>query len=346
MNPETKTGAGRMILASLLAIVLALFAPIIILTELMSLQMVILLPSIGVMLLYRWAGKAPAVLSGMLQLVFTARLLGSTFMWMAFLTMLLPLLILIRYDKAPFFTRMKASVAAFCFGTVAAVVVLYSTYGGNTIERVLLLLPEALQTIPAEALQMPIDTLTVALGREVTVESFHILFEDMIRSLIPYYQMNLPGLLFSGAIVSAVLSAALGSYVNVRRGNAPRGTHVALRDWYLPASVTGGMLTMFIASYAIYLLGMQQGQTLYVTVYSIAVTVFTIQAMASFARRLHETKLRPGVQAAILIIIALMCLLGGSLYTAIYGFASAIMGRRGSLRQKMEERRNRNDHSD
>ena len=335
-----------MILGSLLAVALALFAPIIILTELMSLQMVILLPSIGVMLLYRWAGKAPAILSGMLQLVFTARLLGSTFMWMAFLAMLLPILVLIRYDKAPFFTRMKASVAAFCFGTVAAVSVLYWAYGGNTIERVLLLLPGALETIPAEALQLPISTLSSALGREVTAESFYVLFEDMIRSLVPYYQMNLPGLLFSGSIVTAVLTAALGSYVNIRRGNAPRGTHVALRDWYLPASVTSGMLTMFIASYAIYLLGMQQGQTLYVTVYSIAVTVFSIQAMASFARRLHETRIRPGIRAAILIIIALMCLLGGSLYAAIYGFASAVMGRRGSLRLKMDQRKKHNDHSD
>lgn len=345
MNPETKTGAGRIVLGSLLAIVLALFAPIIILTELMSLQMVVLVPAIGMMLLYRWAGKVPAVLSAMLQMVFTVQLLGNTFMWMAFLSMILPVLVLIRFDKTSFFTRMKASVAAFCFGTVAAVVALYTVYGGNTIERVLLLLPEALKTIPAEALQIPMNTLAVALGREVTVESFYILFDDMIRNLIPYYQMNLPGLLFSGSIVSAVLSAALGSYISVRRGNAPQGSHVPLRDWYLPASTTGGVLTMAIASYALYLLGLQQGQTLYVTVYSIAITVFAIQAMASFARRLHETRIKPGVQAAILIFIAVVCLMGGSLYAALYGLASAILGRKGSLRQKMEERQNHNKNN-
>ena len=345
MNLENKTaGAGKWIAGCLLGILLAAVSPIAILTELMSLLVVVQLPAIGMMLLYRWVGVGPAALSAVLQMAFTARLFGSTFMWMSFLSSILPLIILLRVAQKPFFTQMQVSIAAFGGGTVASVVALYSAYGGNMVQRFMEQLPQAMRTLPAEALQAPMETLSAALGREFTLESFYALFDDAIVRLIPYYQMELPGLLFSGALITAVFCAAIGAWMHVRRNGAPQACFVSLRDWYLPASTTGGLLTMGIASYVIYAMGMQQGQTLYTAVYSIVLTAFTIQALASMARYLQEGKLRPGVQRAILIVVGCLCLMGGSLYFAIYGLASALFGRKGALRQKITEHQEKNNH--
>ena len=337
MNQETKPkGAGRLIGACVLAIVLAGLSPIIILSELLSLLVVISVPAVCTMALYRWAGKAPAMLSCALQLVFTAQMLGGTFMWMSFCTSILPLFLLVRCDDKPFFTRMKVAVGAFCAGVVAAVAILYSTYGGNMIERVLQLLPQAMRSVPAEALQMPMETLSAALGSEMTVEGFYTLFDNMITSLIPYYQLNLPGLLFSGAIITAVLCAAIGSRMRLLIGAAAAGSHVPLREWFLPASTSSGVLTMVVAGYITYAAGMETGHTLYTTVYSIAVTVFCIQGLASIARRLYGGKMKAGGQAAMLIGFAVLALLGASVYLALYGFASALFGQKGAVRIHME----------
>lgn len=346
LKQENKSrGAGRFIAGSLLGILLALLTPVILITQLMSLMTVVLVPAIGVMLLYRWAGKGPALLSVMLQLVFTARLMGSVFMWTAFLTCVLPLAILLRFAQKPFFVQLKASIAAFGGGMVAAVAALYSAYGGNLIQRVLELLPQAMRTVPVEALQMPMQTLGASLGRELTVESFYQLFDTAIATLIPQYQINLPGLLLSGALATAVVCAGLGAWLHVRSGKVPDNCFVNLRYWFIPASTTSGLLTMAIASYAIYALGMQQGQTLYTTVYSIVTMTFCVQALASFARRTHEMKMRPGARTALLVAVAVLCAVGGSLYVALYGLASAIFGRRGALRAKIENK-NSDHHSD
>ena len=141
-----------------------------------------------------------------------------------------------------------------------------------------------------------------------------------------------------GAIVTAVLCTALGGYMRRRDDSARAGCYVPLRRWYLPASTTCGTLTMLAAAYIIYALGMQQGQTLYYTVYRIALTVFCIQAFASISRRLGRGAMRTGAQKAMLIGFAVLSLMGGALYLAIYGCASAVFGSRGALRPFIESK--------
>lgn len=314
------------------------------LSELLSLMVVISLPSIGLMLLYRWAGRTPALLSAVLQLLFDAMFLGSTFMWMAFLMTLFPLAVLIRNENRPFAVQMRASIAAFGAGVLAAIALLYMRFGGNMIERMLLTLPEAARSIPQETLALSLESVSAILGETVTPEGFYERFDNMIRQLIPYYQMNLPGLIFSGALVTAVLCVGVSGLMRHRRGQAQAGSYLPLREWALPASTTGGLLLIVALSYALDVFGMRDGATVFATVYAIAVTAFCVQALASVARRLHAMPMKHGVRVASVSALGALCLLGGADIIALYGCLSAIFGSRGALRQRMNG--STNDHSD
>ena len=348
MKLENKApGAGRLIFGCLLGVVLAVFAPVLVLTELFSLTMVVFFPAIALMLLYRWAGLVPALLSAMLQMSLTARMLGGAFVWMAFFTGLLPLILLVRCENKPFFTQMKVSIAAFGGGVVLSVMVIYLNYGGNMIERVLTELPRAMRQIPADMLAPAMENLGAALGRELAMEDFYKLFDDMVSTLIPVYQVNLPGLLFSGALVSAVLCTGLSSLMLKKQGRATEGAYLPLRRWALNASTTSGLLMMTAVSLIAYLAGMQQGQALFYTVYNIAAAAFCVQALSSMARHMYASRLKKGTQVFILIAISALCLMGASIYVALYGCTSAIMGRYGALRQRQEGYNSRNNnHSD
>ena len=315
-------------------------APMVMMTELLSLTVVLLLPSIGLMLIYHWAGKGPALLSAVLQLVFDAMFFGGAFMWAAFFMTLVPVAVLIRCADRPFFEQMRISIAAFGIGVLAAVLALYLSYGGNMIERVLLELPRAVRTLPQEALGAAMESVSAVLGESMTVEAFYEVFDAMIERLIPYYQLNLPGLIFSGALASAVLCTGIGSWMRRRQGRAKPGTSVPLREWALPASTTGGLLLIAAVSYVLCLLGMQEAETVFSTVFSIAQTAFCVQALTSFARRMHPLPVKQGVRVAVVAVAAVLCLLGGGSYVALYGCASAIFGSRGALRQKMNNNGN------
>ena len=114
-----KPGAGKTLAGCLLAVLLALIAPVLVMTELLSLMMVVLLPSVGVVFLYRWAGRFPALLCGALQLAVSAAYLGGTFMWMTLLMMLTPLVLLFRSESKPFFVQLRIAIVGFGAGVLA-----------------------------------------------------------------------------------------------------------------------------------------------------------------------------------------------------------------------------------
>ena len=336
---KNKPGMGRTLVGCLLAVILAVLSPVLVMTELFSLMMVVLLPSIGVVFLYRWAGRFPAFLCGALQMVVAAAYLGSTYMWMTFFMMLMPLTLLFRMDRKPFFAQMRISIAAFGVGVLASVVLLYLSYGGNMIERVLLELPAAVRELPAETVRTIAESVSVALGREATTaEAFYELFDKMIEQLIPFYQQNLPGLIFSGALLTAVICAGLNAWMRRRQCADGSDCYLPLREWALPASTTGGLLLIVAVSYVLELVGMPNAETLFYTVYSIAAIAFAVQAVGSFARRSYASGAGKGVKIAAGISLVFLCLLSGVGILALYGCASAILGSRGALRQRMKDK--------
>lgn len=337
MESENKTiGAGRILVGSLLGVLLAVISPLVVFSEMLLLVLVVLFPAIGVVFLYRWAGMVPALLSMLLQLLIMARALGGTFMWVAFFLLVMPLTILLRFEQKPFWVQMKLSIAMFSLGLVLSVFVLYLEYGANMTERFLQQLSTAMREVPLERLSTTVEGMSAALGRSLTPQDFYKLFEDTVNALIPVYQVNIPGILFGGVLASAVFCVGLNCRMLKKQGRAKQGVYIPLRRWALPASTTGGLLMMVCVSLGVYLTDLPQGQTLFYTVYNIAVVAFCIQALASMARIMYASSMKKGRRVFILSALCAFCLLGASLYVAMYGCGSAIFGRYGVLREKLE----------
>lgn len=347
MNREIQTqGAGRMILACLLGIVLAMAAPLAMLAEIFSLSIVLMLPAIGLIWLYRWGGRGPAMLSAVLQMVLTSQMLSGSFMWVVFFSSIVPVFVLAPMEKKPFFDQMKISISAFGAGIVISVAILYLNFGGNMIERLLVHLPEAMRALPLDALTVPMQQFGEIAGQELTPESFYQMFENAINGLIPAYQLNLPGQIFSGGLISAVACAWISAFMLKRRGLVTKESYVPVREWSLPGSATGGLLLITAISYIAYAAGMQNGKTLYFTVYNITVTAFCIQAITSIVRKASHPKANTKSRTGIIFGMILLWLLGGSLSVAIYGCASAIFGSRGALiahRKNVSDNHHSND---
>jgi len=349
LNPENKfAGPGRMIAGCLLGVLLAVIGPLAMLTEILSLMPVIVLPAIGLVFLYRWAGRGPAALSAALQMAFCGRYLGGEAMWIAFFLSVLPLCMLFASEKLPYFEQMRRLILAFGFGVVAAVAALYFSFGGNMIERILLKLPDAARMLPREAVNGLMASYGAMAGNELDSEAFFEIFDEMIAALVPVYQLNLPGMIFSGALISAIACTALSAWMLRRQGRGETSAYLPLREWALPASMTSGLLLITTVSFIMSETGINNGETAFYTALKITLTAFCIQALASMAGRLHAWGMKTGARRALLVLAALLGFLGGSTYIALYGCASAILGSRGVLKQRYERmnKHNQDNSSD
>lgn len=331
MNQKKEHKASP-VLGILAACLLAILAPMAMLTEILSLTTVLILPSIGLIWIDRWAGKKTAALSAMLMLMFTALMLGGSMMWMMFFTAVLPVIVILRAQQQPFFRQMQMGLAAFGTGIVISVAILYFNLGGNIIDRLMMQLPEALRSMPLEALEAPMANLGALLGKELTPESFYQLFDDLIAQRISLYQQLLPGMIFSGGLLSGVLCVWLSNYMRKRRGVEQEGGYRPLRDWALPASTVGGLLLILAVSCAVYAADLPMGETLFYTAYNLVGTAFCIQSLGSIARRVNQPQIGIQARRGIAVGVALIWILDGTLYLAIYGCASAVFGSRGALK--------------
>lgn len=329
---NAKQGVGRTIGGIALGVLLALITPLFLIAEIFSLTTV-LLPAVALVALYRWAGRGPALLSAALTFAFSAMFGGVSFMLMVALMSVLPLFVLMRWQDRPFFEQMRLSIALFGVGMLAAVAVLFFSFGGNMIQRIFGQLPAMVRALPEEYVAPMLESLSSLMGRPLTLDAFYELYDSMIAEIIPMYQLYLPQSLFSGALLSALLCVWLSNRMRARRGEAAPGTYVPLRGWALPASTTGGLLLLLVASWLLDVIGVKGAATVYYAAYGIACVAFSAQTLGSAARRLRLTSLRPGAQRGLLVGIALACawLPDAAL---VYGGASAILGSRGAIRQR------------
>lgn len=337
---NVKMGMGRAVAGIALGALLAAVAPIVLLSEVFSLIPVVLLPSIALVALYRWAGRGPALFSALLMVGVDFIFMGPELMFAALLASIVPPLVLLGLEKRPFFQQVTGSIAAFGAGVFAAVGVLYLSFGGNMIERALSQVPVVTRMLPVENLAPVMEVMGKMLGRTLSLEDFYAVYDALIAQLIPQYQLRLPEYILSGALISALVCAWLSNRMRVGRGKAAPGCFMPLREWALPASTTGGLLLMLVVSGVLWLAGMKSAHTVFCAVYGIAVVAFCTQMLASMARRMHRSPLPIGRRRAMLVITLVLCFLGASTVAAVFGCASAIIGSRGMLAQRMQNRDN------
>lgn len=342
MNSGVKKTGGRIALECLLAVLTALITPFAVLFELLSVRLVLMLPAIGYVFLKNYAGRKMANLSGLLMLIFSALLLDISFVLVLFAMNILPQMVMRATEKASFGTRMQASVIAFLLGAALSVLVMYLFYGGNMIEQYLGKLPEMLRTIPEEQISGSLNAVSGILGEEITPERFYRIFDESVQNLIPLYQLNMPGMLLGGALISAVFCVWLDGLLATGGKEGAAVAYLPVHKWFLPASTTGGLLLIFGVSLVLYLANARYGQTVFATVFQLAVAAFSIQGFASVRRKMHS---RPGRAFGIVmsLVYLTLALIGAAPYLALYGVGSAVLGSGGVLKQRMDEKMGRFD---
>lgn len=257
-------------------------------------------------------------------------------MWMFFMATVMPAIVLIKNEKKAFSQQMKTAIASFGIGVVASVVILYLSFGANMIERTMGMLPDAIRALPAELIATLIENYSSVLGSELSVEAFYQAFSDAIERIIPLFQMYLPGLLFSGAILSAVFCVFINAYMLNKKGAASEGAWMPLKEWALPASTTWGLLMILAISYAMVMADFDRGENVFVAVQYIVISAFCVQAFASLARRTDKKEISRARRAFLVAGACGVCLAGGMNLVALYGGTSAVFGTKGALRQRME----------
>ena len=338
---ERMKGNGKRIAAGCLAgCVLALVSPWLLLTQLFASLPMLLLPAVGIAAIYRRAGRAAGVISGMLLMLSFAYFMGPAAMWAAYLLILNPLFMLLRLGDRPFFSQLRSSVMGFGLGLLMAVLMFYIYYGGGFVEQLMGVVPEMVRAMPEEAMEAALATMP---GLPTDVAGFTAMVDDIFARLSSDMQLLLPGRLFSGALLTAVFATLISARMLKKAGLAKPGCYVPMSRWYMPPSATGGMLMLLAVGYALYLMEFRGGETVFYTVYDIAVWAFIIQALASISRHLDGHTPGHGVKVLVLCLALAIAFFGGAPYIALYGFASAAVGSRGALRILAENSKNKAD---
>ena len=344
MNPnQARTGGGSQALGYLLAVLIALVSPVALVLELMSLMPVLLLSSVAIVYLFGRYGRGPMLCCTLLQMLTHGYFLGSPMIWICMIAMVMPAFAVSREAAAnrPFADQMRASLLRYVFGLVLGVFLLYNYYGGNFIANTITALKEQMLSVPQEYIVPALEPLKMVYGSEVTPEVIRQLIADAYDAVMPVYTLQLPGLLFSGVLATAVIAVTLANYQNVKKGKSAEGAYVPPREWYLKSSATWGILLMVLASYVLAFAGMKNAVTVNYAVLEVMITVFCVQALASLLRRLHASKFGKGARTALKVLLCIVLLSPSRDYLAMYGVLSAIFGSKGALRQRIE-RMNRN----
>lgn len=339
-------GKGRIAAGCLLGALLASISPWTLVTEIFSSLPLILLPALGLVFIHNWAGRGACVFSGFLMLVSFGLMLGTKSMWVIYLLMINPLVLLLRETHKPFFAQLRTNLISFGMGLGMAVLLLYISYGGNLIERMFGLLMDSVRRLPSEVIETAVSALPSNAGMPVDAQGFLELTDRVFASLIPDFNIYLPGKLFSGMLLTSLSCTVLANRMRAKAGLAPKGSYVPVAKWYLPASVTGGMLMLLAAGTVMVLADMQGAQAVFQAVLEIASWTFTVQTISSLSRRIGRAQNGQRPKMLILACVFAICLLGGGLFIAAYGFASAVMGEKGALRQLAQQHKYDNDSPD
>ena len=343
--PLLKVNGKKLALGCLAGALLALVSPWLMLTQLFAELPLVMLPALALTAIHRSFGRLAAGISGMLVMLSFGYFTGSTFMWAMFLMLLNPLTMLLRIGDKPFFVQMKHALVGFGLGLLMAVLMFYLGYGGKLVERLLGVVPELLHSMPQEAVEASLAAVPGMAGYDAA--SFLKMVDDLFAHLIPSYSLHLPGRLFSGALITAVLCTLLSNRMQKKAGSAKPGCYVPLLRWYMPPSMTGGLALILLISAGMHLAGIQGGNTVFYAVLDIAVWAFVFQALAYISRRMNGALSGHGVKIFLPCMLLAIAMLGGAPYIAVYGFLSAMLGEKGALRLIAEQKKNKdNDDSD
>ena len=348
---------GRMAGGVAIALILGTLLPLIGVFQISLLMPVLMLCGIVAVYLKARSGWVPAGLLLATSLISTQTFIGTPVMLMLLLSAALPALFVMRgvARKQPFFTQLKAGIAAYGLGLVAAMLAAYAAFGGGMIAQFVDVLRSEFARMPDAALQPFADAVNSALSLSgaqgfvpFTVQTYREQLAGVLDLMQQIYARELPGTLLSGALLSGVLSVLWGNWTMARQGVATNESFIGIGRWFLPAQVTAGAVGLWLVGFIIANTGYGAGATVYATVGKLAGAAFAVQALAAVDRRLLSTGSSSSRRRVLVTLLAVMALLfrGIASLLCIVGVVSALFGSRGAVRQWLDKRQNNNSDQD
>ena len=205
----------RLAAGCVLGAVLAIVCPFLTLTELFAALPMVLLPSVGLLAIYAWAGRAAVLISALMQMVAFGYMLGPVFMWIIFLMAIQPIFTLMHGVDRPFFSQLKYALFSFGMGMVFSVAILYLNYGGDMVGSVLTSLENLVLSMPLEQIEGYIATYP---GMPASAGEFLAMMEQLFSQIISSMQLTLPGQLLAGTLLTSLSCVALLNRMRAKAG--------------------------------------------------------------------------------------------------------------------------------
>jgi len=333
-NGSVRISAGQKMAGYVIAVLTGLLAPFSAALEISAFMPVVFITSILMAFLHGFAGRGPMIACAIAHGLMMGAGLGSDFMYMLLFAAVLPTIWVLRMvdRNVPFFTQMLHGIIAFAIGLLLAVFMAFALYGGEIASSIVESVRAAINTIPQEYMDMYAANLNSIDESILANSSVEEILSQALYFVEEQLNMQLPGMLLSGAALTSVFCVSMGNRMRAHKGLATVESFVPLHRWFLPSHLTLGLLGMLAASGVCILLGMSAGRGAFYTIWLLMIYAFYVQAAASFMRRLMLTRLRSrgrcGVLAAIFIV---SLLLGMAEMLAMFGGLSALFGSRGAV---------------
>ncbi len=304
----------------------------------------LIFPTLVCVLMYAFGGMIPAAAAMITQVLAFGLLGGTPGGVIAALAIVLPSAYTIRNLRwrIPFFKLLSNTVAAQALGIVAALAAARVYFGADIIGQIAQLFRVTVETFltPGSidyildivfSIEAVPDMLTTeqlmdgVLDAALRAEYLDAFTTQLSATL----RLTLPGMLLSASLLTGVLSAAWPAKIIDRRINID-GAYVKMARWYTPWQVSLGLLGTWVLTWLLQVLGIKGGDVLYLTLQSLLLMMFRIQAAISLERRFTRRNMQPALR--VLFIIGIMLLMP-SVAVMYYGAFSALFGTTGAMLQ-------------
>lgn len=266
-------------------------------------------------LLYAYGGFAPFIVCAVLQIAVYDVLGGVPVALLGLLASALPAAFAVRGVrwKRPFAVQLQTNLVAQFAGVLAALGFAFSQYG-SLVPKVMELLRASLTSYPEELWNAFFQ------GRFGNLE-------ELLAALEVSLTLQLPGMMLTMCVFSAVLMTALPNWLLRRRGETEAQCYLPLHEWRVPGNVVLGVLGMLVISIALYLGGLPGGDSVFMSVRAFCDVCFLIQAFGSIARLFQRAAIGK-VWRNVCLILAATLLQSAAIYIGCF---SALFGSEGVI---------------
>ncbi len=347
---------GRVILASILGLVLAYFAPSMVITSILFCITPVILCA-----LYAWAGWVPAAIGAagtLCTMSYAAPIFGVNSVLMLVGTLLILLapaaaVIYATEKRMKFFTRLTIAIAAQTAVLLIAMAVIYAGMKIDLVDQMIAATRESMDYLPAGSVSVVLqqfamsgilteESIAELSGGILTTGDISRVLDQAFEAISYTLKQLLPALILSSGLLSGIAMTSLSSRICKNCDRKPPVDHVLIDHWRVPPSTVGMLIVGSISGMIMQYSGVVGSEAVTMVFTLLAMELLIIQGIAAISRRFREvhasTLSRLGLITASLVFMPS--------FLEIMGILSLLFGSRGVITMWMKKRMEQKESED